>query len=1116
MEKTLAAEQCPSAKIVGSACAFTVALLLVLSGILAVTSSHAATYAQPSLTVWQRSHEGHLTIEWAETTRVQQKREGDRLILRFTSPLGAEMASALRKLSNFVDLDRTIVDSKEVSLVLAPGASSKVDIRDKRIVTIDFFRDRKVPPRSRIIASTIDKGIRLALNWPGPTRVEQDQRQNELRLKVYPAWELEPDELAGLQQRLQPWFSGLRSAKDPGGGTTLTLILEPQIASSVRPDGTTRTIIDLVRDAGAFPAPAAGPRGEVFIPKKKPGTVTIAAAETDAAGPPIPKPRPTGAKKAKTAADIDERRATVFAAENPLPEALVFNWEEPVAAAFFLRAGHLYAVFDEPDASRLAGLPEPPAAFGPGSFIQADDGTALRFPLSKPVGIGVTRTAEGQWIIEALPSPSPPRPVAIERVDGSAALRLVFAPGARVVSLVDPVVGDRIEILPARDLGIGQPADRRFVDLELLSTVQGMAWRSLNDRLVAERDDNGLVISSPDGLSLSTLTPEQPTSPEPEVLEAMAEKDPEEESPREPVIVRPAIVTTEDDAAQVRDTPKPSSYFDLAGAGVKRPLVGEYRRIRRQAITKAPPEERDRARLDLARLLVSERLATEARTVLNAISDEAEEDVVLQKRALGGVSAFLIGHLAEASSLLLDPGLNEDEEIDIWRAALDSAGNKWQAAADRWRDANGLLNVYPPRLKLDLGLMALEAAIETGDDKMIQSGIRRLTSLPLSPYDQARVDAMKALKAERAGDLEHARALLAGLTDSPNPAIRTLANFQLMAMGLDADPHQPDLLATLDRRIPTWRGHPQEQAMLDKLARRYRDANALRKALETWRRLIRLYPETANRDDVKMARQDTFMQALANTTKPVIDLLDVYAIYLDFTNLLPNDPEAREVHRNLARHLAALDLLDEAIDLFQSLMTSTDDALERAELAYEIATLMLWQDRPAAALSALNEAEGLSAALPPQLNEKRRLVGSEALARLGRAEDALRELRDLQSQSAQRLRARILWEERRWRRLAAVIELYFTDTDLTSPMTEDDQKLVLWLALARLNDGAAGQLSALRERFGAVLQGGPHADAFDVATQSANTANDIEGLIAETANQLAELERFRKASPAFP
>lgn len=1080
----------------------------------AMKRSLAADYTPPSLRAWQRAHEGHLTIEWMQTARVQQKRDGDRLILRFATPLGLDIKPALLNISNFVDSDRTTVAGKDLSLALKPGVFSKVRVREKRIVTIEFSRDPSHKPQSKIWASTIDGGVRLVLDWPGPTDVTANQDVNMLRLEIVPPRTLESAELGKLQQTLRPWFRELRSKKGPDW-TTLSLKLEPQIEASVRSEGTARTVINLVRNASTRTAPVLQTKSHVFIPARKPPQST-SFAEAQMAGLPIPKERPHQTEQFTAPAEVEAQMVVPSDTGKNLPKALVLDWKKPVAAAIFLRAGHLWAVFDEPDASLLGGLPTPPSQFGPGMFVPAEGGTALRFPILEPVHVSVSQTTQGQWQVEPTSSSSTPQSLTIERVDGSTTLRVTPVSGEHIVAVTDPAVGDRLDILPLRDLGIGQPERRRFVDLELLPTTQGLAWRRFNGQLLANIDDEDLKFSSPDGLLLSAIVAPSPNVSEPAILEAMATEKQSSDRTKTDQVERPAVKPVESYPSPTPEAPVPSSYFDLAGSGVERELLNEHRRIRRQAIGKASPERRDDARLGLARLLVAERLTNEARTILSMISNEADDHIILQKRALTGVSALLAGHLAEATSLLLDPDLNDDDEIDIWRAALESKEDNWLPAAERWRATSKILDKYPPRLKLDLGLMALRAAIETEDDTMMQRGIQRLTSLPLSAYDEARVDAMKALKAERAGDLETARALLTNLATNPNPAIRTLADFQLAAIGLKTNSGDPDLLQDLDRRLPTWRGHPQEQAMLDKLARFYKDANALREALTTWQRMIRLFPEMADNDELKKARQDTFVQALANATKPPLDRLDVYAIYLDFIDLVPDDPEARDVYRHLAQHLTGLDLLDEAIDVLQSLMTSSDDSLERSELAVEIAKLMLQLDRPTPAISVLAGPEGSATALPPALDEERRMIRAHALARLGRTDDALRTLRDLRSDPARRLQAKILWDERRWPRLAAVVESYFADTDPTSSLTNDDQQLVLWLALARQREKIYEKLNTIRERFAAAMQDGPYAQAFEVATQSTSRTSDIRALLAATESQLTELQRFRQATPASP
>lgn len=1088
--------------------------------------AQSADYKPPSLRAWQRADGGHLTLEWARTVRVQQKRDGDRLILRFAQPLAVDIRPHLQDLSRFVDPARSSAVDTDLTLVLRKGILSDVNIREKRIVAIDFTRDPSAPPSTRIGTSTIENGVRLTLDWPGPTFAASKQTASTVHLAITPARDIDPAELESLKRTLQPWFRDLTIKRDQNRAT-LSFMLQPQIVPSVRSDSPMSTTIDLLRSAAIRSAPAVQATTEAFVPERKPQEPETNGEKRNS-GTPIPARRPALAVDSQVTAKskITEEETTATAATEvavEAPDALIFDWAEPVGAAIFLRAGQLFAVFDEPDASRLPGIPAAPAAFGVGSFVPAEGGTAFRYPLKEPVDIDVSQTDEGHWRIDTTATATATSAIGLERIDESATLRASVPSGRRVISIVDPTVGDHIDSLPLSDSGIGQPARQRFVDLELLPTSQGLAWRPLNDQLVASLKDQRLELGSSRGLSLSKLGVDNATA-ETTIVKAMAKK-PSVQVPEKPASqassdspsVRPAIQTAKTESNHTREARKPDSYFDLADSGVERELVNEFRRIRRQAIRKAAPEHRDDARLSLARLLVSERLATEARTVLNTISDEAAEDIRLQKRALTGVSALLIGHLAEATFLLRDPVLNEDSEIKIWRAALESIEDQWQIAAEHWRVTSNILDKYPPRLKLDLGLMALRAAIEIDDDKMVRRGMRRLASLPLDVYDQARFDAMKALKAERSGDLERARALLTNLVESPNPKVRTLADFELAALNLKADARDVGALASLEHSMPLWRGHPEEQDMLDRLARRHVDANALRKALTIWRRLIQFYPKEADSADLKKARQNAFVQALSNQRQPRIHPVDVYAIYLDFIDLLPSEPEVRDVHRHLAKHLTDLDLLGEAIDVLQSLMASTGDDRERVELVAEIAALMLQQDRPAPALAILDEGgRSRSTRIEPALDEEIQLLRAQALARLNRADDALLVLRDLQSDQARRLQAKILWDERRWPRLASTIESILANTDLAVPLAEEDQILVLQLALARQREQSSERLHALRQRFGDAMQNSIHASAFDVATQGDVKTKDIRGFLAATEGQLTELQQLQRAAPVRP
>ena len=494
---------------------FVMACFVAMTAGLDVECSLAADHTPPSLRAWQRAHEGRLTIEWTDTARVQQKRQGDRLILRFAEPLGVDIDPVLLNISTFVDSDRTTMEGKDLTLALKPGVFSKVKVREKNIVAVEFSFDPAHKPQTKIEASSIDSGVRLVLDWPGPTAVKARQNLGKLRLEIVPPRTIDPAELTKLQQTLRPWFHKLRSEKGLDH-TALSLVLEPQIAISIRPEGVARTVIDFVRNASTQAVAVLQTREHVFVPARKPSpSSSTRVAKAQKAWPPIPKERPHQTKETGAIAKVDTKVIATADARKPLPNTLVFDWKKPVGAAIFLRAGHLWVIFDESDTDLLANLPAPPSAFGPGKFIPADGGTALRFPLLKPVHVSVSQTAKHQWQVEPTPSLSTPQSLIVERVDGTTRLRVTPVSGERIVGVIDPTVGDRLDILPLRDLGIGQPERRRFVDLELLPTSQGLAWRRLNDRLTANVEGDDLEFSSPEGLLLSTTSTGASSKPEP-------------------------------------------------------------------------------------------------------------------------------------------------------------------------------------------------------------------------------------------------------------------------------------------------------------------------------------------------------------------------------------------------------------------------------------------------------------------------------------------------------------------------------------------------------------------------------------------------------------------------
>jgi hypothetical protein len=78
---------------------------------------------------------------------------------------------------------------------------------------------------------------------------------------------------------------------------------------------------------------------------------------------------------------------------------------------------------------------------------------------------------------------------ALERLTGSPRLRILGGEAAHLVCLTVPEVGDRLKIWPLLSPGSGSRDPQRLLDLELLETAEGLAWRPLAGELHANRVD---------------------------------------------------------------------------------------------------------------------------------------------------------------------------------------------------------------------------------------------------------------------------------------------------------------------------------------------------------------------------------------------------------------------------------------------------------------------------------------------------------------------------------------------------------------------------------------------------------------------------------------------------
>jgi hypothetical protein len=215
----------------------------------------------------------------------------------------------------------------------------------------------------------------------------------------------------------------------------------------------------------------------------------------------------------------------------------------------------------------------------------------------------------------------------------------------------------------------------------------------------------------------------------------------------------------------------------------------------------------------------------------------------------------------------------------------------------------------------------------------------------------------------------------------------------------------------------------------------------------------------------------------------------------------------------MAERLAALDLIRPAAASLEALLDGLE-GVDKAAAGADLAELWLREPDAEAALAAL-ERSHIETPLPVALDQRRRVLQAAALARLERRAPALELLDGLNTPAADRLRVALLWQEQNWPHLVPAIEETLARRgDSAAPLTEDEQAMVVQLALAhgRLGDSAA--LAQLRTRFAAALRGQPLEPSFLMATVASGEAVEPEAALAEAEQHVQRVREYLESVPA--
>ncbi len=898
---------------------------------------------------------------------------------------------------------------------------------------------------------------RLSIRLPESVAARIEQVGTATRLDVPGSWRIDDTASRG---RLKPSIASLSVEGDEAGARLLvTPAAGYEIHYARDADGIT---LDLqpkaggtkpVAERGAEPAPDTKPPNAV-----KPSPVEVPTAQQPASSPPA------------TAPNAKVRPALV----RPAGPGLIFPFTRIPAAALFERAGITTLVFETPD---TIVVPAGDPVLKPlGQPVRTGNFVSIRFPTPQDrlfdlVPAGPVDAPTGWELVAGVgvAASVPLTPIRTLAANGQPIIS-VKLPNAGGATWLD-LDGERIAIVT----GYGpMPADiskrQTFVDFELLASRQGVAVLAQADNLVVRPDIDGVTIERDGGIAISGLA----------------------RSAAAPLTVTADLVI---DRLQ----------WEAARTGEVRDAI----RQKLDEITEANRSARGPLRLALAKILLANGLASEASGVLKVAA--TEDPTLAGKRELSllqAIGAARMGHMADARRSLGSDGLRSDPEARLWQGYLDALAGHWDKASAAYQETGGVLERYPDDLQVFLRMAAADSAIEAGD---ADAASRQIVLAGARYPEQPMRDQLTLLRArvdEMTGRTASALDSYKRLAEEGNGPVGAEASLRASLLGHSLGKLSlSDAIDRIDTLSLMWHGDEIEMRTLSALAHLQAEAGHWRGAFTAVRRAVASKSESPVVRNLQEWALNLFDELYLGERGAKMSGVEALALYFDFKEFAPIGRRGDEIVRRLSDRLVEFDLLEPAADLLQHQVDHRLTGPAQSEVAARLATIRLMDDKPLAALQALDAT--YLPELPEDLRRARALLRARALSDLSRTDLALETVEGETGADATRLRADILWTAKRWRETGEAHELLAGDAwSQRKPLDDKIRTDVIRAAIAYGLAGETLSLDRLKAKFANPMAESVDARTFALLTQpnAARTAGFRE--IAQKASRSETLQAF--------
>ena len=363
-----------------------------------------------------------------------------------------------------------------------------------------------------------------------------------------------------------------------------------------------------------------------------------------------------------------------------------------------------------------------------------------------------------------------------------------MAEPGKAIPVLDPEVGDNLVVVPVIPLGHGVGREHVYPQVRILPSSQGVAVQPRIDDLRIRPLRQGIELTSTGGLQISPVS---------------------------------AQVAADSKIGAMRPLTR---VFDFKKWKIGDPEnFNEDRQGLFAAVAKSKDKTRKRARLNLARFYIANGFGAEALGALRIIAEGRPEALDEPEfRAMRGVSRFLMAHYDMAAEDFAHPSLEENDEGAFWRAALVAVQDDPGGAARDLKRTGSIVRPYPKALKMPLGLLVAEAAVDIGDIKQANRYLEMLGTEEANAAQQGQQVYVQGRLKELEGDFDTAISYWEEAMVSPHRPSRAKAVVARADLLLKQEKiSHLEAIEELEKLRFSWRGDDFEFELLRRLGQLY-------------------------------------------------------------------------------------------------------------------------------------------------------------------------------------------------------------------------------------------------------------------------------------------------------